>query len=192
VAWIVLLAGPGLNGEETLLLQSELILKVMGVDDDQIAKTREFNKQTYALVRQEKDPSALQVKLSDLVQSRGISAMLPPAALQWQLRVVTSPWFGFFIDYDPVPALQKTKSPVLALTGEKDLQVPAKENLPKIQKALEDGGNKDFQATELPGLNHLFQHAPTGSINEYGSIEETMAPEALRAISDWVLKHATP
>jgi len=192
VAWIVLLAGPGLKGEDTLLLQTELILKSSGVDDDQIAKARAFNKQTYALVRQEKDPAALQAKLTDLVQSSSMSAMLPPAALESQLRVVTSPWFRFFLDYDPVPALQKTTCPVLALTGEKDIQVPAKENLPKIQKALEDGGNKDFQATELPGLNYFFQHSPTGSIGEYGSIEETMAPEALNAVSDWVLKHSAP
>ena len=192
VAWIVLLAGPGLNGEDTLLLQSELILKSSGVDDDQVEKTRVFNKQTYALVRQEKDPAALQAKLTDFVQSSSMSAMLPPAALQSQLRVLASPWFRFFLDYDPVPALQKTLCPVLALTGEKDLQVPSRENLPIIQKALQDGGNKDFQATELPGLNHLFQHCPTGSINEYGSIEETMAPEALTAVSDWVLKHAAP
>ena len=192
VAWIVLLAGPGLNGEDTLLLQSELILKSSGVDDDQITKTRAFNKQTYALVRQEEDPAVLQAKLTDLVQSSSMSAMLPPAALESQLRVVTSPWFRFFLDYDPVPALQKTTCPVLALTGEKDLQIPARENLPKIQKALQDGGNKDFQATELPGLNHLFQHSPTGSIGEYGSIEETMAPDALNAVSDWVLKHSAP
>jgi uncharacterized protein len=192
VAWIVLLAGPGLNGEDTLLLQSELILKSSGVDDDQVARTREFNKQTYALVRQEKDPAALQAKLSDLVQSSSMSAMLPPDALKSQLRLAASPWFRFFLDYDPVPALQKTTCPVLALTGEKDLQVPARENLPKIQKALQDGGNKDFHTTELPGLNHLFQHCPTGSINEYGSIEETMAPEAMSAVSDWVLKHTAP
>jgi pimeloyl-ACP methyl ester carboxylesterase len=192
VAWIVLLAGQGLNGEDTLLLQSELILKSSGVDDDQVERTRVFNKQTYALVRQEKDPAALQAKLTDLVQSSSMSAMLPPAALQSQLRFVASPWFRFFLDYDPVPALQKTTCPVLALTGEKDLQVPARENLPKVQKALQDGGSKDFQATELPGLNHLFQHSPTGSIGEYGSIEETMAPEALNAISDWLSRHATP
>ena len=191
VAWIVLLAGPGLNGEETLLLQSELLLKSAGVDDDQIANTRAFNKQTYTLVRQEKDSAALQAKLTDLVQSTSISAMLPPAALQSQLRLVSSPWFRFFLDYDPVPALQKTTCPLLALTGEKDLQVPPKENLPKIQKALQDAGNKDFQAIELPGLNHLFQHAPTGSVAEYGSIEETFAPEALSVVSDWILKHST-
>jgi uncharacterized protein len=192
VAWIVLLAGPGLKGEDTLLLQSELILKTAGVDDDQIAKTREFNKQTYALVRQEKDPAILQAKLSGLVQSSGMSASLPPAALQSQVRLMVSPWFRFFLDYDPLPALQQTMCPVLALNGEKDLQVSPKENLAKIQKALQDGGNKDFQTTELPGLNHLFQHSPTGSPTEYGGIQETMAPEALNAVSDWVLKHATP
>ncbi len=192
VAWVVLLAGPGLKGEDTLLLQSELILKTAGVSDDQIAKTREFNKQTYALVRQEKDPAILQAKLSGLVQSSGLSASLPPAALQSQVRLMVSPWFRFFLDYDPLPALQKTMCPVLALNGEKDLQVSPKENLAKIQKALQDGGNKDFQTTELPGLNHLFQHCPTGSPTEYGGIQETMAPEALNAVSDWVLKHNAP
>jgi len=192
VAWIVLLAGPGLNGEDTLLLQSELILKTAGVDDEQIAKTREFNKQTYALVRQEKDTATLQAKLSDLVENSGMSASLPPAALQSQVRLMVSPWFRFSLDYDPVPTLQKTVCPVLALNGEKDLQVAPKENLAKIQKALQDGGNKDFQTAELPGLNHLFQHSPTGSPTEYGSILETMAPEALNAASDWVLKHTAP
>jgi fermentation-respiration switch protein FrsA (DUF1100 family) len=174
------------------LLQSELILKTAGVNDDQIAKTREFNKQTYALVRQEKDPATLQAKLSDLVQSSGMSASLPPAALQSQVRLMVSPWFRFFLDYDPVPTLQKTMCPLLALNGGKDLQVSPKENLAKIQKALQDGGNKDFQTTELPGLNHLFQHSPTGSPTEYGGIQETMAPEALNAVSDWVVKHTAP
>ena len=96
------------------------------------------------------------------------------------------------LDYDPVPALQKTKCPVLALNGEKDLQVPSKQNLAKIERTLRDAGNKDFQTTELLDLNHLFQHAPTGSPTEYGSIQETMAPEALNAVSDWVLKHTAP
>ncbi len=192
VAWIVLLAGPGLRGEETLLLQSELILKTAGVSELQIAKTRDFNKRTYALVRKEREPTALEAKLSEVVQTSDIGASLPPAALRAQLRLMISPWFRFFLDYDPVPALQKTMCPVLALDGEKDLQVAPKENLARIQKALQDGGNKDFQTLELPGLNHLFQHAPTGSLTEYGGIEETMAPEALKAVSDWVLKHTAP
>lgn len=189
VAWIVLLAGPGVKGEDTLLLQSELLLKTAGADDDQIVKTREFNKRAYALVRQERDAAKLQAKLTDLVNSSGLGAALLPGPLQSQVRLMTSPWFRFFLDYDPFPSLQKTTCPVLALNGEKDVQIAPKENLAQIRKAFEQGGNKDFQAIELPGLNHLFQHAPTGLPREYGEIEETMAPEALMSISDWVLKH---
>jgi uncharacterized protein len=192
VAWIVLLAGPGLNGEDSLLLQSRAILKTTGVNEGQIATTLNFNKQTYALVRQEKNRAALELKLADLVQSSGMSATLPSSALQLQMDMLVSPWFRYFLDYDPIPALQKTQCPVLALNGEKDLQVPAKENLASIQKALQDGGNKDFQITQLPGLNHLFQNCPTGSPTEYGAIEETTAPEALNAVADWVLKHTSP
>jgi len=192
VAWIVLLAGPGMKGEDVLLLQSELILRAAGVSDGEVARTIEFNKQTYALVREEKDPATLEAKLMELVRTTSVGAALPPAAVQAQVRLLVSPWFRFFLDYDPVPALQKTLCPLLALNGEKDLQIPPKENLAKIQKAVEDAGNHDFQTTELPGLNHLFQHAPTGSPTEYGGILETMAPEALNAVSDWVLKHTAP
>lgn len=192
VAWIVLLASPGLRGEEVLSLQSELILRTAGVNDGEISRTLAFNKQTYAIVREEKDPTELEAKLNDLVQSTSTGAALAPAAVQSQLRMLVSPWFRYYLDYDPVPALQKTLCPVLALNGEKDLQVPPKENLAKIHQALQDGGNKDFQTTELSGLNHLFQHGPTGTPTEYGGIEETMAPEALNAISDWVMKHTAP
>src|SRR6266403_2249637 len=192
VAWIVLLAGPSLKGEDTLLLQSELILKTAGVNDGEVARTLAFNKRTYALVREEKDPTALEAKLNELVRNTTTGAALPPAAVQSQVRMMVSPWFRFYLDYDPLPALQKTACPVLALNGEKDLQIAPKENLAKIQKALQDGGNKDIQTTELPGLNHLFQHGPTGAPTEYGGIEETMAPLALNAVSDWVLKHTAP
>jgi fermentation-respiration switch protein FrsA (DUF1100 family) len=192
VAWVVLLAAPGLKGEETMLLQTVSILRASGLDEDRIDKTRDFNQKSYALARLERDPKALESKLADLVDSTGMSTSLPPAAVQSQARVMASPWLLFFLDYDPVPALKKTLCPVLALNGEKDLQIPPKENLSQIRKAFEEGGNKDFQAIELPGLNHLFQHAPTGVPVEYGGIEETMAPEALNSISDWVLKHTTP
>jgi pimeloyl-ACP methyl ester carboxylesterase len=192
VAWVVLLAAPGLKGEQIMLLQSELILKAAGFDDDHIVKARDFNLQSYALARKERDPEALESKLAELADSTGMSTTLPPSALKPQSQMMTSPWFRFFLDYDPVPALKKMQCPVLALNGDKDLQIASKENLAEIQKALQEGGNRDFQTKELLGLNHLFQHAPTGSPTEYGGIQETFAPEALSAISDWILKHTTP
>ncbi len=76
--------------------------------------------------------------------------------------------------------------PVLALNGEKDTQVPAAENLGPVEDALREGGNRDVTAEVLPGLNHLFQTAETGSPTEYAGIEETMSPAALEIIGDWV------
>jgi uncharacterized protein len=192
VAWMVMLAGPAMKGEEILLLQSNLITRAAGMTDDQVAKSLEFDKQSYLLVRQEKDRAILENKLGELVKASGLGPAMPPAFLQRQIHWTSSPWFRYFLDYDPAPALQKTKCPVLALGGEKDLQVPPAENFPLIKKALEDSGNKDFQTVELPGLNHTFQHCSTGLPTESRAIEETFAPEALQAISAWVLKHTAP
>jgi uncharacterized protein len=192
VAWIVLLAGPATKGAETLILQSDLIARAAGMTDEQVAKSLDFDRQAYMLVRQEKDRTVLENKLGDLIKVSGLGPAMPPAMLQRQIHWTSSPWFHYFLDYDPAPALQRTKCPILALSGEKDLQVPPKENLPLLRKALQDGGNKDFQIIELPGLNHLFQHCYMGLPAESRAIEETFAPEALSAISDWVLKHAAP
>jgi len=90
--------------------------------------------------------------------------------------------------YDPATALHKVTCPVLAINGEKDTQVLAKENLAAIRKALEEAGNKHFEVDELPGLNHLFQTAKTGSPAEYAQIEETISPVALEKIASWILQ----
>ena len=89
--------------------------------------------------------------------------------------------------YDPLPALRKLDCPVLAINGEKDTQVASQENLEAIRQALTEGGNTDFDIMEFPGLNHLLQTADSGSPNEYPSIEETMSPRALEAMTDWIL-----
>ncbi len=112
----------------------------------------------------------------------------PSVFFNKELKTIMSPWFKFFISYDPVPTLEKVKCPVLALDGSKDVQVPPKEDLEAIKKALEEGGNKNFETLELNGLNHLFQTAETGSPSEYGKIEETISPKALKVIGDWILK----
>ncbi len=96
-------------------------------------------------------------------------------------------WFRYFIMTDPATYWKKVKCPVLALNGGKDLQVSAEENLPAIEKALKSGGNKRVTTEELPGLNHLFQHCKTGLPTEYSTIEETISPEVLKIIGDWIL-----
>jgi fermentation-respiration switch protein FrsA (DUF1100 family) len=88
---------------------------------------------------------------------------------------------------DPSVFWKKVECPVLALNGEKDLQVAARENLPAIEKALKSSGNKSVKTVKLPELNHLFQHCNTGLLAEYSSIEETFSPGALKIIADWIL-----
>ena len=99
-----------------------------------------------------------------------------------------SPWFRYFIKYDPRPALEKLKCPVLAIDGSKDVQVPPKEDLAAIKKALNDGGNKKIKIVEFDGLNHLFQTAKSGLPSEYSKISETISPKVLELISNWILE----
>ncbi len=192
VAWLVLLAAPATLGEETLINQSSLIGQVGGLSEPQLLASLTFDREAYDLVRKEKVPAEAGERLKSLLKESGLDAAMPPAALETQLRMLTSPWFRFFLDYDPVPVLQALKTPTLALYGQKDLQVPPKFNVTTFKKALEAAGNKDYEVKELPELNHLFQHAYSGSPAEYSAIEETFSPDALQILSDWISHHTSP
>ena len=192
VQWLVLLATPATTGEKTLLRQSELIARTGGLPEEQIARSLEFDRKAYAAVREEKNTAALEKKLDLLVQQSGLGEAMPPAALQAQIRFMTSPWFRQFIDYDPEPVLEKLQCPVLALSGDRDLQVDSTENVPLLREASDASENKDFTVVEISGVNHLFQTAQSGSPALYGAIEQTIAPEVLTAIGNWVVKHSSP
>jgi pimeloyl-ACP methyl ester carboxylesterase len=187
VSWVVLLAAPATKGEDTLLNQSDLIARTGGLSDAQVLASLNFDKQAYDLLQKEQDSAVVTEKLKGLVKESGMDTALPPAALEAQLHMMMSPWFRFFLSYDPLPELKKTKCPVLAVYGEKDLQVPPKINLPILQKAFTDGGNSQADVRQLPDLNHLFQHAYNGSPTEYAAIDETFSPQALQIIGEWVL-----
>jgi fermentation-respiration switch protein FrsA (DUF1100 family) len=197
VAFIVLLAGTGLPGEDILYLQGQAILKALGLSDREMKQQRKAQELIFTSLKEEPDDAkAKKLILKRLADERAkltAEEQKASAALQGlieaQLKVVLTPWFRFFLTYDPRPALRKVEVPVLVLIGEKDLQVPPKENLQAIGKALDEGGNKDHTVMEMPGLNHLFQTSKTGSITEYGRIEETFAPAALAEISSWIRKH---
>jgi len=197
VAFIVLMAGPGLTGEEILYLQGALISRAMGVSEEDIAKNRQFNEKIFSVIKEEKDKKNTEERLHQMFMedwekmSEEEKSMIddPEVFIKTQLQSLLSPWLKFFLTYDPKPTLSKVKCPVLAINGEKDLQVPPKENLSAIEEALVAGGNKNFTVKELPGLNHLFQTAQTGVPSEYIKIEETISPIALKIITDWIFEH---
>jgi uncharacterized protein len=193
VAFIVLMAGIGLRGEEVLYLQGALILKAGGASAEQMAKQRATQEGMFKILKEEKDPAAAEQRLREDL-SRNLTEEEKKKyeqAIAAEIKRVNSPWFRYFLTLDPRLALRKVKCPVLALNGENDLQVPANENLREIEAALKDGGNKDVTVARLLKLNHLFQTSETGSPNEYIKIEETIAPVALRTIGDWILIRTT-
>lgn len=183
VAFIVMMAGSGVSGDEILIAQSQLIAEASGVGQAELEKIGTRQRAVMALARRERDPAAFERGLREI-----LGGQIPEDQMATAVKQMTSPWIRYFIEYDPAPALRKVKCPVLALNGSKDLQVPPKQNLPAIRKALEAGGNTHFEVVEMPGLNHLFQTAKTGSPSEYFQIEETIAPAALEKIAGWIVK----
>ncbi len=196
IAFIVLLAGPGVTGEELVLLQYELIARANGVNEELIAKNLAVHRRVFAVVKEQSDPIEAEKEIRDLLleeltrlsEEEQKASGLSEAALEAQIKQMLLPWFRYFLTYDPQPTLSQVRCPVLALNGEKDLQVPPSQNLPEIVKALEAGGNREYAAIKLAGLNHLFQASTTGAPVEYAQIEETFSPKALEIISEWVLR----
>ncbi len=197
IAFIVMLAGPGISGFDILMLQSELIRKASGVSGTELQKELDLTRGALELVRNTEDPTELRRVLDAylLEELRKNPDQVPPGValedvVQTQVDALSTPWMQYFLKYDPAPALERLKCPVLALNGENDLQVPSKVNLESIEKHLKLGGNPDFTVKELPGLNHLFQNSATGSPGEYAALEETFAETALQEISNWILARA--
>ncbi|MBA7551834.1 hypothetical protein ES705_44384 [subsurface metagenome] len=196
VAFIVLMAGTGLTGEEILYLQGTLIYRAMGVSEEDIIKNRQFNEKIFSVLKEEDDSKNAEERLRQMFMDdwekmsdeKKEQMGDPEVFLKAQLQSLLSPWLKFFLTYDPKPTLTKVKCPVLAINGEKDLQVPPKENLSAIEEALKGGGNQNYTIKELPNLNHLFQAAQTGLPAEYAKIEETISPIALKIIADWIFE----
>ena len=196
VAFLVLLAGPGVPGEDILYKQGALISRAAGSSEAQIAETLEMQKALFSIVRQEADSAkamgllaaAMRDQLGKQKDLDSTQRRNAEAGISMQAAQVNSPWFRYFLTYDPRPALRKTTIPVLALNGENDLQVAPSQNLPEIERALKAAGNTHFETRLLPKLNHLFQTSATGSLAEYGTIEETVSPLALQAMGDWIAR----
>ncbi|MGD0735992.1 MAG: alpha/beta fold hydrolase [Terracidiphilus sp.] len=184
VAFIVMMAGSGIPGDQIIVEQARLIAEAGGVSKEIVDKNAENEREVLSLVETEKDPATLERLLAVKLAAAGV----PDAQIAAQTKAITSPWFRYFLTYDPAVTLRKLTIPVLAINGSLDLQVPPALNLPAIRKALEDAGNKHFEVDELPGLNHLFQTAKTGAPSEYGQIEETISPLALDKMANWILK----
>ncbi len=194
VDFFVLMAGPGIRGDSILILQTELIMKANGDSDEAIQSDLKVYRSIYNEIISEKSDEEIEQSLKSILteafdflsEKEKQEAGNKEVFIESQMKTLLSPWFRYFVKYDPYPTIKKVKCPVLAINGEKDLQVPPKENLSAIEQALNEGGNKDSKIVEMPELNHLFQKSKTGAPTEYGNIEETFSEDAMKIIVDWI------
>ena len=187
VAFVVMLAVIGVTGAEVLLKQGELVVRSQGLGDAAVAAQRRTQEAMFAILKQEPDEQKAAEKM--LAALKKIAPQLSDDALMAQVHVANSPEIRAIINFDAAPVLRKLKIPVLALTGSRDIQVPASQNLPAIAAALKEAGNRDFETHEMPGLNHLFQTCRKCTVGEYAELEETFSPGALKIIGDWSKEH---
>jgi pimeloyl-ACP methyl ester carboxylesterase len=193
IAFIALLAGTGTTGAEIILAQQAIIARQMGVDEESIAESQSTNKTLFDIVIANENLSEealisllteqLSTKISDNQYPSGVDKN---DFIRDQVTPIASPWYRYFLKYNPADALANTKCPVFALNGEKDVQVPAKQNLTAIEKALNNGGNSNVTTKAYPTLNHLFQESNTGALSEYSKIEQTIAPIVLSDLANWI------
>ncbi len=185
VKFVVMLAGQGCTGLDVMLQQNEAIYRTMGVGEG-LLKVRSgcmrelftmpagSSQKEYKSVIARHTTGLTKEQVDSIGLGRGVAA-----ALKQQLD---SRWMQSFLALDPAEYLPKVTCPVLALNGDRDCQVLCTPNKKRIEELCPNA-----ECMVVPGVNHLFQHCTTGSLDEYMLIEETFAPEALKAIADWIM-----
>ena len=192
IGFVVLMAGPGVPGAELLLKQNERIFDGMGIVGERKETLLTLLDRLFTTLTSDMTEDEMRQQVDEIVRKQFEINGIPPAQqdetqVQAAVEQVLNPWMRYFLAFDPRPALEATRVPVLALNGELDVQVDAEQNLTAIDAALEKGGNHNVTLHRLPKHNHLFQRAKTGLINEYAVIEETISPEVLDLIRDWIV-----
>jgi len=197
IAFIVLMAGTGVDGGEILSSQSRRILELEGYSEETLVPMMVSHRALMSLVRNNASEAEikagyrtlLEVQLNGsfsegLIDERQLAENLE--SLDDGYAGFLTPWMDAFIKLDPVEYLSRVTCPVLALNGSHDVQVLLELNLPAIERSiLESGG----QVTTIayPDLNHLFQSSTTGAISEYVVIDTTIEPIVLEDITRWIL-----
>lgn len=192
IDFVVLLATQGVSGKAILLQQLEDILQQEGVDKELIQTRVRMNEQLFEAILKD-DKQALQAgdllpiikeDLNKMSEADKKLLGLEPASLMQSFPSFVSPWMRYYLEYDPAANLSKIKSPILAINGDKDLQVAGEINLKAIKQQVSKSTPLTIKL--LPNHNHLLQHSESGAISDYIEIEETISPEVLELMATWI------
>lgn len=182
--FIISMAGTGVRGDSILIEQNRVLLKMNGYTDKMCNDYAKALRGIYDFIISGKTTDDAKATVKEITGNAGIS--LPEAAADNMAKIMEmrNPWLNYFIALDPQPYIAKAKCPVMAVNGNSDTQVIASTNIGSIEKLLPK--NEKNMVKTYNGLNHLFQHCTTGSVSEYGKIEETISPEVLSDIATWI------
>jgi alpha/beta superfamily hydrolase len=186
ILFIVLMAGAALRGDKLLLLQKYKIETQMGIHKQLVESNQQIFAGAYEIILNQRIKNELVSDTLSKYFTSKYGTALPDKQKTALINQLSSPWMLNFIRLDPIVYLSKVNCPVLAINGSMDLQVPSKENLEIIEDNFRKNKNTSVKVKELKNLNHLFQECKTGSISEYGQIEQTIAPIALKEILNWI------
>ncbi len=194
IAFIILLAGTGVDGATILQTQERRSNTLKGVAKDVLDYNEKLAKELHKIVILGNSTEEIKTNLTSFLNdfrkndTSIYTKYLTDTMVKQIINGLSDEWIIYFIKTDPDQFLSKVTCPVLALNGSKDFQVLPKLNLNAIEQSLKKAKNDDVTILELEGLNHLFQHCKTGALSEYKEIEETFSPNALKIISDWIHK----
>lgn len=190
VGFLILLAGPGVDGGRIIESQSRAIAQAMGVPAEDVALSTDLTTRLLDVVRtdpaSEELPDQLMAAFEAWLQQLPEDQREAARAGQASIRPMAAPWMGFFIRHDPLPVLQQVQCPILVLQGGRDLQVLADLNVPPLKKTLAELGTTGNELVVYPTLNHLFQECQTGLPGEYVDIDETVNLEVLKKLASWI------
>lgn len=185
LAFIVLLAGPGVNTLDLMLAQQKAMAKSQNIPEQKLESMQLISRQIMEQVRDSQTENSAIEAVSDLLSEQNLALIdAAPAQKSALVESYTKPWYRYFMTYNPAEHFNNKALPILALNGELDVQVTAQENLAGLTKIVQD--HKDATIRLLPGLNHMFQQAKTGNMDEYRQIEQTFSPDVLELVSSWI------
>jgi uncharacterized protein len=198
-AFIIMLAGPVVTGEEILLSQIKKMLETEGAPRKQIRRAVRDAEEAFDLIKKANNPQQAAAELEDFYAQRRAKTKIKhhntygynEEAIQAYIPAYTSPWFIGFLKSDPASYLKKINIPMLALFGEKDVQVLPNINTRALDQLIRENQKKHFTYKTFTGRNHLFQMAETGSVTEYAIIEETFGEEVLEEMVRYIQQITT-
>ncbi|UCS92914.1 alpha/beta fold hydrolase [Echinicola marina] len=193
LGFAISLAGPTVPISDLMMQQSQDVLSSYGASEELIQEQRKINEVLYQVFEDTEDFKDLNGNLTTALRSHLKEMNKVDSLDQEQIQELegaysqmVSPWYFSFMKFNPAPYIRQANIPVLALFAAKDIQV----NGPINYQALEDIKNKEgkdnIELKLYPGLNHLFQTAQTGAIDEYAQIGETFSEVVLEDIVAWI------